>query len=143
MMLPILISRSRAPGLYFFCATAGLTAIVAPISAAAERTNQFFAISRFLPLVYGPCQVGLCFWAPLARVDSHPGAPPRPTPERVDGAGDSRRHHIHEGNQEDAVDRPRRRLGDLIGDVGDELDEERAVEGARDRGETADDDADQ
>ncbi len=59
MMLPILISLSLAPGLYFFCATAGLAAIAAPISAAAERTNQFFAIFRFLPLVYGPCSGAL------------------------------------------------------------------------------------
>ncbi len=64
-------------------------------------------------------------------------------PSRLQRAGDAGRHQIHERDQEHAVDRPGRRFRDVIGDVGDELDEHGAEDRARDRGKPADHDADQ
>src|SRR5439155_9989934 len=39
-------------------------------------------------------------------------------PDGSDGAGDASRHRVHEDDQEDAVDRPRRRLRDVLRPVG-------------------------
>src|SRR5437588_1385140 len=68
------------------------------------------------------------------------GSPP---PKHADGARDARGHQVHETDHEHAEDRPRRGLRDLVGDVRDELDEQRAVESPADRGEAAHHDADE
>src|SRR5206468_1786680 len=67
--------------------------------------------------------------------ESGPGEPERPH--------DAPRHRVHEDDQEDAIDGPGRGLGNLLGPVGHELDEQPAEDGARDRREPADDDADE
>src|SRR5262249_7759928 len=64
-----------------------------------------------------------------------------PPPRFADQAGYAARQEIHEHDEHDAVDRPRRRLGDLVGDVGDELYEYCAENGPFDGGEPADHDS--
>src|SRR5678816_1937762 len=55
-----------------------------------------------------------------------------PPPGLANDAGYTARHQVHERDENNAIDRPRRRLRDLVGDVRDELDEDRAKEGALD-----------
>src|ERR1700731_758132 len=116
MVWPILISVSVAPGPYFFCAAAGFAASAAAIRAAADSRYQFFAIGF-------PPRKGQCPW--LSRLVIRAGASDDARPGGSNETRYAARHQVHDGDEEDAVDRPRRRLRDLIGDIGDELDEER------------------
>src|SRR5207247_11301276 len=59
------------------------------------------------------------------------------------GASDAAGHQVDETDHESAEDRPGGGLRALVGDVRYELDEERAVESAADRGEAAHHDADE
>ncbi len=70
-------------------------------------------------------------------------APLRIAPcELAQQPGDALRHHIHEGDEDEPVDRRGGRVGDRVGDVRHELDEDRAEHRARNRRDAADDDAD-
>src|SRR5216684_3485414 len=134
MMLPILISLSVAPGLYFFCASAG----AAKTSAAEIAAKSMNLLGAIISSSGEPCS-----WGARPFLMLHAGVPPHAAPRRADRTGYPFRHHIHEADQKNAVDRPGCRLRDLVRDVGDELDEERAVERPRDRGEPTDHDTDQ
>src|SRR3989475_6090984 len=68
-------------------------------------------------------------------------SPPRQ--KQPDGACHAAGHQVDETDHEHAEDRPGGGLRDLVGDVRDELDEQRAVESAADRGEAAHHDADE
>src|SRR5438094_7966337 len=69
------------------------------------------------------------------------GSPP--CQKQADGASHACGHQVHETDHEHAKDRPGGGLRDLIGDVRDELDEQRAVESAADRGDAAHHDAEE
>src|SRR2546428_2479391 len=70
------------------------------------------------------------------------GGPP-PRKKQPEGACHGCGHQVHETDHEHAENRPGGGLRDLVGDVRDELDEQRAVESAADRGEAAHHDADE
>src|SRR5579864_592153 len=128
MVWPILISVAVTPGV---SAAAGIASVAS--AAAASQTLLAYIVS--LPLLSN-CTTDLARRA-IAR---HSGEARR---RDADDAGHPHRHEVHEGDQEDAVDRLRRRLGDLVGEVRHELREHRTEEGAGDRSDAADDDADE
>src|SRR5581483_17076 len=68
---------------------------------------------------------------------------PEPGQRQPEEAGNAAGRDIHGNDEEDTGNRPGRRLRDLIGDVGHELDEDGAEERTRNRGNAADDDADE
>src|SRR5690348_14629417 len=112
MVLPILISPSLAPGPYCFCAAAG--------PAASARPNAAQTM-RCLSAMVSSFQGGECGVSPSRGV---PAAAAREAlPGQVERARDAGGHHVHEEDHQRAVDRPWRRLRDLVGQVGHELDE--------------------
>src|SRR4051812_1614787 len=131
MVCPSLISVSFAPGLYFFCACA----LGTPAIAATKPSINNHCFFMFTPVVsvsaISNCSFDFCSPAPYSRCG-------KPHESR-----DAGWHDIDEGEQKYPIDRPRRRLGNLVGEVGHELDEQRAVECAGDRSDAADDDTDQ
>src|SRR5437899_8729408 len=108
------ISVSDAPGSYFFCARVAGDASAAASSAAIGTSLLFMVTSSFeLCRSLSPARLGPLF-CPFSR-ESHQ--------QHANGAGDPRGHQIHEPDQEQAEDRPRGGLRDLVRDVRHELDE--------------------
>src|SRR4051812_36779107 len=131
MMLPTLISLSVAPGSYFFCASAFGAPRATAARAAAETTSCLTDIRTS----FGDGWPRTLRGTALSVLYSGPG--------HAESARDAHRHEIHEADQEHAVDCPWRGLRDVVGDVRHELDEDRAENRPRDRGEAADHDPDQ
>src|SRR6185503_19285397 len=122
-MWPIRISLSDAPGSYFFCARAAGDARTAASSAATGTSLDFMRVSSF---------GGTSAILPLS---------PQPRHGHAHRAGNPGGHQVNEADQEQAEDRPGGGLGDLVGDVRHELDEQGAVDGPRNRRQPPDDDA--
>src|SRR4051812_15724015 len=131
MMLPTLISLSVAPGSYFFCASAFGAPRATAARAAAETTSCLTDIRTS----FGDGWPRTLRGTALSVLYFGPG--------HAESARHAHRHEIHEADQEHAIDRPRRGLGDVVRDVGHELDEDRPEDCTRNRGEAADHDADQ
>ena len=70
----------------------------------------------------------------LTHPATRPSHPPHQSRQR---AANARRHHVHACNQDHPIHRAGRRLGHLIGEVRNELDEHRAEQRAGDRGNAA------
>src|SRR5688572_19810197 len=140
LVLPILISVAVTPGV---CAPAGAST---PSASTAPRTMTRLRLSMM-----SSCRTrsnvawSLCAGRePSYRVQrsgSRRGsAPCQPGQAESQRARDAARHHVHEEDQEHAVDGPRRRLGDVLRPVRHELDEEAAEDRPGDGGEPADHD---
>src|SRR5258708_39748614 len=103
------ISVAVTPGIFLSWADGAPATSSAPASATMVRVNRLRNMGlSSLWLVR--------FWSSRRQ----------PADEQAQRARDAGRHRIHEADQEHAVDRPRRGLRDVIGDVGDILDEQRA-----------------
>src|SRR5258706_760810 len=129
MVCPSLISVSVAPGPYCFWASASGPQMSPTINPTAHTIrlrmmSSCLSVTRLLQLR---------FYFPTRAAHPHPCHPHetrRPA-----------RHQVDENQQENAVDRPGRGFGNLVGEVGHELDEQGAVEGTRNGGHPANDDA--
>src|SRR2546422_5490459 len=134
-VLPILISVGVTPG---HCAPAGPAKSSGPSAATRARATMVLRVMvpscKRVDYTLPQATVNPSDSSPEAG-ESGPGEPERPH--------DAPRHRVHEDDQEDAIDGPGRGLGNLLGPVGHELDEQPAEDGARDRREPADDDADE
>src|SRR5690349_4556768 len=128
MVWPILISLAVTPG-----ASAAVAGSANAMSAAAAN-QALVACIVFLSLL-SSCETDLARRTAARRAG-------KPHGRMADRARHAHGHEIHESDKEQAVDRPRRRLRDLVGDIGHELDEHRAEHRARYRGDAANDDAD-
>src|SRR6188508_3379194 len=121
MVWPSLISVADAPGPYFaaWAKAPGPMSAAATAAAAASPWNGRRE-SRFMvgaPVRRKPRDGGRVGtqgpWRPKGSMRTSLAAQPRP--DHADEPGHAGRHHVHEADQEDAVDRPRRRLRDLVG----------------------------
>src|SRR3954466_3594753 len=104
MVCPTLMSVSLTPTSYFFCAQAADAASSKATDPASTARRPFMAnglMSRSSPRRFG-------------------GAEPKAQAleDEAHEAGDAGRHQVDEQQQEHAVDRPRRGLRDLVGEVG-------------------------
>src|SRR6185369_7170805 len=117
MVWPILISVSLAPESYFFCASEGAA------SARPSAVTARVVLIDMMALLSLVRQSRRCVVLP-GSFEFGPG--------KTQCAGHAGRHHVHEQDHESAVDQPRRGLGNLVGDVGHELHEQRAVQRAGD-----------
>ncbi len=137
-MLPILISVSVTPGPYILAAQA-VPAPSAKATAAAGDEQLTVELHVLLLFSYG----GGCFGRRDARAAAGPAPSCEPSIQQSDKSPNPGRHEIHEKDQEHAVDRPGRGLGDLLGEVGDEHDDQAAEDRTGDRRESPDHDSDQ
>src|ERR1700688_2116946 len=129
MVLPILISVAVTPGV---SAAAAGTASAASAAAASQVLLAYMVSSPVAEqLKTDLARRALACQAGGARRDE------------AQAAGDPHRHRVDTGDEDNAIDRRRRGLRYLIGDVGHELDEDGAEQRARDRRDAADVDADE
>src|SRR4051794_33140616 len=95
------------------CAPARPASIVAPSARDAVSTERLSSLGEVIS-------------RPFRSHIAHTGLRPLPftqpsMADQPDRAGHAAGHQVHETDQEDAVDRPRRGLGNIVGDVRDEL----------------------
>src|SRR6185295_10631981 len=131
-MWPMRISLSDAPWSYFFCASAAGLASAAASRAAIGTSTRFMESP--------PSLNGVGSWFPRLAIVPLPG---QPRQAQADGPRDAHRHQVGKADEKQAENRPGGGFRDFVRDVRHELDEQRAVERARNRGEPADDDADE
>src|SRR5215217_4042982 len=107
MVWPSLISVADAPGPYLAaCANA-----LPPTAVRREMRRRSLLMSRSSERTW------------LDSTRDRGAAPTRQAgAHEADKPGHARRHGVHEGDQDNPVDRPGRGLRDLVGDVGNELD---------------------
>src|SRR5258708_350257 len=117
MVWPILISVSVAPVSYFFCANAGLIVSAAPSAAATAVIANL--VLNDMPVSFE------CALSRGTATSDFSQAARRIRRQDADEARDAARHHVHEQDQEHAVDRPRRGLRQLVRNIRHKLDEHR------------------
>src|SRR2546422_8653439 len=134
-VLPFLISVGVPPDP---CARAGPAKSSGPSAATRARATMVLRVMV-------PSCKRVDYTLPKATVRPSGSSPEagEPGPGEPERSRDAPRHRVHEDDQEDAIDGPGRGLGNLLGPVGHELDEQPAEDGARDRREPTDDDADE
>src|SRR5258705_13702021 len=102
------ISVSDAPGSYFFCARVAGDASAGASSAAIGTSLLFMMPSSFWlrrPFLAATLKPLFCPFSPESQQ------------QHADGTRDPRRHQVHEADQEQAEDRPRGGLRDLVRNV--------------------------
>src|SRR6187200_3249455 len=117
MVWPSLISVAEAPGPYLAACAKALpakaTAMPTPSAVRREMRRRSLLMSRSSERTW---------WKSTRDRGAAPTRQARP--HQADKPRHARRHAVHEGDQDNAIDRPGCRLRDLVGDVRNELDEQ-------------------
>src|SRR5438067_489988 len=122
MVLPSLISVSLAPGPYWPAARASPPATMRAAPDKPMRTV------RFMVMISSLWFSSLSDQRRPTCLDSHH----RPREQRSEGTDDAVGHGVHEQQHRYPVDRPGRGVGNVIGEIGHELDEDSTDNSAAD-----------